>query len=299
MRFRRNRHERCGLHGQRLRSLTRLCVGAGLTACLWLGAAEAEALPPQPVTAAAVREALSDLLGELRTRQLVPGAEAELRRIACQALLDAFASGGVVVAVDGASGAAPAVPPPLLTRVVSGAGRFGYLQIGAVEAGLVPALSEAKARLSVPVYDGTVVDLRDSAGNDLGAATACADLIGTWGHPAVVIVNRRTRGAAEVLAAGLRTGHGAVILGEPTRGLPYPLRPVRLAGNLDVMLPEVPASGPIEPLQPDVPATSAASGDSAPWRGRASAPSADAHDGNVRQALDLLTAICTFQQKHF
>ncbi len=296
MRFQDNPGNGRGSFRLPLGRLLRACAVASLAACARLDAAEV--LPPEPVTAAAVREALSDLLGELRSRQLVPGAEAELRRIACQALLDAFASGGVVVVAP--ESANSAVPVALLTRVEGGAGRFGYVQIGAVEAGLEQALSAAKGRLSGPVYDGTVVDLRDSAGNDLSAAAAGATLIGSWGHPTVVIVNRKTRAAAEVLAAGLRTAHGAVILGEPTRGLPYPLRPVRLAGDLEVMLPEIPASGRIDPLQPDVPGAAAGTDASGPWHGRGNpaVPTGDG-DGSVRQALDLLTAICTFQQKHF
>jgi hypothetical protein len=91
-----------------------------------------------------------------------------------------------------------------------------------------------------------------------------------------------------------------VILGEPTRGLPYPLRQIRLAGNLEVMLPEVPAGSRVEPLQPDVPAPPAAGSDASPWRRRATAPAAAGEqDERVRQAVDLLTAISTFQQKHF
>jgi hypothetical protein len=280
------------------RRLARVWVTVSLAACAGLSAAAAP--PPDAVTAPAVREAVDSLLGELRARQLVPAAETELRRIACQALLDAFASGGVVVAPDAANGGAPLPPAPLLTRLESGAGRFAYLRIGAVEAGLAVALTEARGRLSGGVDEGTVVDLRDSVGNDLGAAAECAALIGSWGPFAVVIVNGRTRAAAEVLAAQLRAAHGAVILGEPTRGLPYPLRVVRLAGNLEVMLPEVPASNRVDPLQPDVPLAAAASGDNGPWRrgGNAAAPEGE-RDEIVRQALDLLTAIRTFQQKHF
>ncbi len=281
-----------------LRPVARACAGVSLSAGAWLNAADV--LPPAAATAPAVREALGDLLGELRARQLVPDAEIELRRIACQALLDAFASGGVVVGPDAAMGVAAVSAAPLLARLESGSGRFGYLQVGAVEAGLSQALTEARGRLSSAVYDGTVVDLRDTAGNDLGAATECAALIGSWGHPAVVIVDGRTRAAAEVLAAGLRAAHGAVILGEPTRGLPYPLRPVRLAGNLEVLLPEIPTRSHVEPLQPDVPVVPPVGGDSRPWRRRGDvAPVERERDPSVRQALDLLTAICTFQQKHF
>lgn len=297
MRSRRRPSERCGRWGGSLWLPALAGIAAVLAACASLGAADTPPPPPAPAADPAVRDALCDLLGQLRARQLVPDAETELRRIACQALLDAFASGGVVVASDTHS---PAPPAPRLTRVESGAGRFGYLQIGAVEAGLKQALADVRDRLPGAVYDGTVVDLRDTAGNDLGAAAECAALIGSWAQPAVVIVNGRTRAAAEVLAASLRTAHGAVILGEPTRGLPYPLRQVRLAGNLDVMLPEVPLSSRIDPLQPDVPTTPPAVAEGSPSRRGGTGGTAEGErDANVRQALDLLTAICTFQQKHF
>jgi hypothetical protein len=299
VRFRRNMREACRGGDSWRGRVACLGVLAGLALCAARLAA-ADALPPEPVTATGVRDALDKLLGELRARQLVPDAETELRRVACQALLDAFASGGVVVANEATGGVGAVSAAPVLARVESRAGHFGYLQIAAVEAGLAEAVSAARAPLAGSIDDGTVVDLRESAGNDLEAAAACAALIGSWEHAMVVIVNGHTRAAAEVLAARLRAAHGAVILGEPTRGLPYPLRPVRLAGNLNVMLPEVPAASRVDPLQPDVPVAASAAGDSGPGpRAGSAAPAEGERDTSVRQALDLLTAIRTFQQKHF
>jgi hypothetical protein len=66
-----------------------------------------------------------------------------------------------------------------------------------------------------------------------------------------------------------------------------------------VLLPDVPAGARPEPLLPDVPFAGKAGETPAehPWQGRSRG--AEARDDCVRQALDLLTAICTFRQKHF
>lgn len=262
-----------------------LALGICLTRATW---SDTPAPMGGQVKQAPVQETLGKLLGELQSRHLVPAGDDELSRRACQALLDAFATGGEVVGKHSPPPAVLAAPEPrLLTRVTDLSGRFGYLRVAAVEAGLPQAIAAARSQLPQSPDGGTVLDLRDCGGNDPGAASASAAALADRGLPVVVLVNGKTRASAEILAVEMRQNHGAVILGEPTRGLPYPLRPVQLAGGMAVMLPEVPAGMPLVPLRPDVPVA-------------ARAPAGEEErDECVRQAVDLLTAICTFRQRHF
>jgi hypothetical protein len=243
-----------------------------------------------------VGDTLADLLRELQARRLAPADDVEVRHQASQALLDAFRTGGSLVQPAEAAPAQTPALPPLLSATEAPGGRFGYLRIRAVEPGLSAALLEAQARLPTAASGGTVVDLRDAGGNGMGAAAECAALLGATEQPLVLIVNGTTRGAAESMAAQLRDAHGAVLLGEATRGLPYAMCPVRLAGNVEVLLPEVPAGIRPEPMLPDVPSTGkpAAAVAVRSWQGRS-----EDRDDCVRQAIDLLTAICAFREKHF
>lgn len=290
------RHSKA-LMPQRLMARRGFMLGLCLAVCSWAQAIEpgtAATIPPP-----ALQEALGKLLGELRSRQLAPAGDEELGRLACQALLDAFATGGTVVdRQPGIVAPAPPPPGPILSHVGSISGRFGYLRIAAVEPGLAQAIAAARTNLPDSAEGGSILDLRDCGGNDPAAATESVAAVGSWGLPTVVIVNSQTRAAAEVLAAGLRREHGAVILGEPTRGVPYPLRPVQLAGGMAVMLPEVPSGIAPAPLRPDVP-VAAATDDPARVHPAEAAAGEEERDECVRQAVDLLTAICTFRQKHF
>ena len=253
--------------------------------------------PAPSLAPPAAADTLSDLLRQLRARQLAPASEAEGKSLACQALLDAFATGGSVV------GSTPDPSPPEGAPLVEVAKtineRFWYVRVGAVEAGLAAALADSRSHLATAVDGGLALDLRGSGGNDLQGAAETSALIATWQQPVVAIVNRQTRGAAEVLGRCLREEAGAVLLGQPTRGLPYPLRPVRLAGDLEVLLPEVPAQASLAPLRPDVPAVEPTARPLPPGRAGAIVMVEEERDECVRQALDLLTAICAFRQKHF
>jgi len=276
----------------------RLGVLAGLSLLLGVATWAADA-PGSAPGAAGDGAPLCDLLRELRLRQLAPGDEAEARRAACQAVLDAFATGGRVVLTSAGGGATTPEPGELVPVARAEGGRFGYLRVAAVEPGLAAELQKVRTQVSVSSEGGIVVDLRQGAGNGLAAVTESAELLGTWGQPLVVVIDGSTRGAAEALAARLRESQGAVLLGKPTRGLPYAMRQVHLQGGLDVLLPDVPAGGRAEPLQPDVPAADRGGVSTLAPMGQGMPQVAEEQDVCVRQALDLLTAICAFRQKHF
>lgn len=281
------------LSGLRRRALAAACL-------CWALAVPADESVPAAALAPAIEHALRDLLQEMRARQLVPEDEAALGRTACQALLDVFATGGRVVPGETEPPSATAASAPLIAAAYPLGGRFGYLRIAGVESGLPGELSGARARLSAGNEGGMVVDLREAAGNDLDAAGECAAILGSGGLPLVAIVNGHTQGAAEVLAGRLREGQGAVLVGEATRGLPFAMRPVRLDGGLEVLLPDVPPGAKPSPLHPDVPCSGnavRAGAEPRPWEG--ALPRGSTSDECLRRAVDLLTAIATFRQQHF
>lgn len=273
-----------------------LLAGLALLVSAAVWAAE---IPGTASGAGGAGAALDDLLRELRLRQLAPQDETQARRTACQAVLEAFRTGGRMVPAAGTGeGTAPA-PESLISGVRTEAGRFGYLAIAAVEPGLATELRKVQPQVCVSAEGGVVVDLRQGGGNGLDVVAESADVLGGWEQPLVVIVGGTTCGASEALAARLRESHGAVLLGEATRGLPYALRPVRLQGGIEVLLPDVPAGARPEPLQPDVPATGRGGGSAASPAGQSLYLMPRVEDLCVRQALDLLTAICAFREKHF
>lgn len=119
-------------------------------------------------------------------------------------------------------------------------GRYGYVRLGEIETNTA---SEFAAKLSdwqsVHPLDGFVLDLRFASGRDFKGAAQVADQffpegqpVLDWGDgpftstpkksspvaPLTVLVNHDTRGAAEAIAAALRSAGLALILGGTTAG---------------------------------------------------------------------------------
>jgi len=115
-----------------------------------------------------------------------------------------------------------------------------YVRVGRVDVGLAKPVGDAiNALAATNKLKGVVLDLRQAIGDDYAAAAAVADLfladvkpLLDWGDglvksqkkedsinlPAAVLVNARTSGAAEALAAVLREAGAALILGTTTAG---------------------------------------------------------------------------------
>jgi hypothetical protein len=254
--------------------------------------------PPSPEAAAlpnGIESSICRLLRELRTRGLLPAENARLRRMLLDSVLAAFDTGGRVV--EARSQTSP-IGMIAGTRPLNGASL--YIRVAAVEDGFTGAVEKAIGALPQEDGGGVLVDLRGARGNALKEAAVTAALMGTRKLPVVVLVDRRTQAASEVLADALRRDCDAVLVGQPTRGLPYPLRPVVLADDLEVMLPEMAVGDPAEPVKPDV----LLDQDKTPIGPDRGGPPRDttvgiAGDECMRKATDLLTAICTFRQKHF
>jgi len=118
-------------------------------------------------------------------------------------------------------------------------GKIGYFRVKRIEEGLDKVLEEAYQRLATNNLNGVVLDLRYTTGQDYPAAAAVADLflkkerpLMDWGKglvrskekseaislPAAVLVNGKTAGAAEALAAVLRETGTGLVLGSKTAG---------------------------------------------------------------------------------
>ncbi len=168
-------------------------------------------------------------------------AEAYLRALAPRVLLGPGNAGG----------------SPLLTRTNRYAGgASAYLRVGEVRAGLAEAVGAALRDLapSGGAVSGLVIDLRFAGGTDFAEANAAAgrfaprspdapgsgDLSptippgtnGTSSLPLMVLVNRQTAGAAEVLAAKLRRAvTPSLLIGTNTAGQARTYVPIVLPGG--------------------------------------------------------------------
>ncbi|MFN7141295.1 MAG: S41 family peptidase, partial [Limisphaerales bacterium] len=117
---------------------------------------------------------------------------------------------------------------------------YAYLRVGRVESGLSDKLAEEYRRLSgTNKLQGVILDLRFADGSDYSAAGRAADLfvngeqpLVNWGAgsvssnpkttaislPTAILINNRTRGAAEALAAALREARVGLLIGGPSAG---------------------------------------------------------------------------------
>ena len=161
--------------------------------------------------------------------------DAELNRAAVQGLIEAFSP--KVSMVNGATAQATNV---LVSRTNVFDGQIAYVRVVRVGEGLDKAIRSAWQELSqTNKLDGLVLDLRYAGGDDYAAAAAAADVLVRkeqplldWGKgmvrsartndaiavPVTALVNRRTSGSAEALAAVLQQTGTALVLGERTAG---------------------------------------------------------------------------------
>ena len=141
---------------------------------------------------------------------------------------------------------------------------FAYLRIKNFQTGLAPSFARAYDEMrSTNKLNGLVVDLRFADGSDYAEAAAVGDLffprehpLLKWGDssrrstvktnsislPVTLLVNHRTAGAAEALAALLREAEIGLIVGSPTAGHAQVFREYSLGDGHKVRI----ASGTIE-----------------------------------------------------
>ena len=149
----------------------------------------------------------------------------------------------------------------LLRRVVVYEGSVAYVGVRQVENGVAAAITTAlDAVQSSNRVEGLVLDLRAAQGDGYRAAAEVADRFATrqgvllrWddveistsqldrrGEPIVVLVNSETAGAAEALAAALRSSGPAVLLGQQTAGHAYAMRSFPIDDRVELRIASAP-----------------------------------------------------------
>jgi hypothetical protein len=180
---------------------------------------------------------LPEVLGLLQSN-LAGVSGAELDAAAVRGLVQQFAPRVALVTNVPADGADADVTAAI-TRTNCFENAFGYLRIARVEPGLARALGEALTGLSTNRLEGLVLDLRYASGWDYAQVAPAADWfladerpLVDWGagvrkstartnaftQPVVVLMNGRTAGAAEALAAALRETRAGLLIGTRTAG---------------------------------------------------------------------------------
>jgi hypothetical protein len=185
--------------------------------------------------------------------------ETELNRTAVDGLVAALAP-RVSLTADDFSSTNP--PVALISKSALFESGIAYLRVNRVAEGLAGSVSEAYANLATNKLKGVVLDLRYASGQDYAAAADVAGLfvkrgqpLMDWGKglvrskegdkitlPLTVLINAKTAGAPEALAAALRQAGAALILGNKTAGLAMLAQeyPLKEGGRLRI------ASGPIQ-----------------------------------------------------
>ena len=217
---------------------------------------------------------LPELIQVLRTNLDLGSAEFEAQ--ASQALIERF--GARPVQEVSSTGFTNNPAPDLIARRERLDGGILYLRMGRVDLGLPTAL---RAALTDATWNtnasGLVLDLRFASGDSLPAAGETASLFSDrteailhwgsnsiagsgaqrlWSLPMAVLVNNRTQGAAEALAAVLRQETGSPLVGQSTAGRHGVFREVGLGDGTRLQVPagrirlgdgSILAAGPIPP----------------------------------------------------
>jgi len=274
-------------------------VGASLQALAATTASAPATLPVPPQQT--VREAVREVLDILQSNRLLADDDPALRRqmirtiletLDCQALFMPHANGA-------GTDATTETPAGIMIRQATVGGIFAYLRIPRVVPDIPAHLTEALEDVAHGHYEGVVLDLRYTAGSETDA-DAGAQVLARTGLPIAILVNGGTVGAAELLADSARRQAKAVLVGQPTRGLPYTLHAQALASGDLLMLPRIetatrPADGNARALHPDVTVQQVLPRH-ALWPSEDDSVPNTGNDMCLQAAVDLLKAIHAFEQ---
>jgi hypothetical protein len=153
-------------------------------------------------------------IGTLLSAHLPGATGASLNAAAVAGLLAQF-PGRVSIVDTTAAPATNGLPfqAALLEQTVA------YLRVNHISPDLAARIDNAYQLLAASnQLVGTILDLRFTAGDAYTTVDQAVAPLTTKKAPLLVLVNNRTSGAAEVLAAELRS-HGALLIGNPTAGL--------------------------------------------------------------------------------
>ena len=185
---------------------------------------------------------VKDFLRVLRENYIKPDAlsEAELSRAAIQGIIERLAPGA---SLRPATGAGAVEASPFRSEIINGSA--GYLRVGSLQAENLAALDAALADIAAKKIGAVILDLRATpAGSEFAqAAEVCkrfcpkGKVLFTVKKPTVkeeqiltskedpkftrllvTLVDSDTAGAAEIIAAVLRTHAKALVIGQRTRG---------------------------------------------------------------------------------
>lgn len=185
---------------------------------------------------------LDKAIAAIRHQYLNPTAlsETEIQRATLAGLLDRLGSGAMLLPARAAAAPSPA---PFYREIVGG--HIGYLRPGELSQSQLQELDTTLRSFPGKKVDAVILDLRACREtNDFAVVATFADrflpkgkkLFSLRGPNAqtprafvaeqgqlyqgllALLIDQETAGAAEVLAAVLRTGHGAILIGQTTAG---------------------------------------------------------------------------------
>ncbi len=211
-------------------------------------------------------------------RANLPGAtDASLNRAAVTGLLSQF-PGKVELTAGAADGTEPATGQAALDKAIIIEKNVAYLRVSRVDAGLAAELAAAGRSLTASnTIAGVVLDLRFAGGEDSAAARETAGLLSDkkvshpFDGPLVILVNGGTHGAAETLAAALRSAGAGLTIGSPTTGATVSFKEFVLKDGERLLISTAPVKTdgktPVaDGLKPDVAVTVNADDERAFWQ---------------------------------
>ncbi|OGV66873.1 MAG: hypothetical protein A3K18_30520 [Lentisphaerae bacterium RIFOXYA12_64_32] len=256
--------------------------------------------PPQRAAPLAVQQSLAEVLDVLQNSHLLTGDEAVLRRAVIQAVLDALDCNGAISPPLPDGSVPSSTPEPAVGRTGTLEGKYGYVLILTLNSQLVQEMEGLIGEINSGHYEGLIVDLRYAGGDATDSATQATSTLHETKLPVVMLINRSTVGAAEILARQAREVCGALVVGQPTRGLPYARRRTVLRSGDVVLLPDMPAvDGGRAPLLPDLMVEDDLARETLLSPRPQSGQLPMKQDPCLRKAVDLLSTIRALQGRHF
>ncbi len=147
--------------------------------------------------------------------------------------------------------------PSVEEKIISETPLLGYIKLNQFHARSAQEIAKSVNSLEDKKIKGLILDLRDNGGGDFDAALAIADIFldnkevvsvkdakgketvhnagpGSYNAPLIVLVNKNSASASEILAGALQDNGRAVLVGEKTygKGLVQTVYPLRDGGAL-------------------------------------------------------------------
>ncbi len=147
--------------------------------------------------------------------------------------------------------------PSVEDKIISEAPLLGYIKLNQFHARSAQEIAQSVTRLEEQKVKGLILDIRDNGGGDFDAALAIADIFldemavvsvkdargketvhkagaGSYNAPLVVLVNKNSASASEILAGALQDHGRAVLVGDKTfgKGLVQTVYPLSDGGAL-------------------------------------------------------------------